>query len=198
MCCVCLCLSFGIHFICDYHHIYLNKSITDHSVDSIISQIEFIRFRHKNKFDDESGIFGFPVLLHIDSHGGDFLPAFHLMKYIQQHNVYCVAHNAHSSAFDIFQYCHKRFVFYHSILFQHKLQFSNLDGTYDEILAIIQFANNLNNEAELFIANRLHLSLKEYQNMIGDEFMLIGGDDIIDENFADLLVENCPYKIKIL
>ena len=142
------------------------------------------------------------IYIYIDSPGGDIFSGMKIIDYIEylselkNKNIYCVAHNAYSMAFGIFQHCPNRFITKHSVLMQHKL-YVNIEGNLKNVDNYIKMAEKINRELDkktlLNINKKRILSNNTYKHFISDDWWLYG-EEILDWGLADKIIKlNVDY-----
>jgi ATP-dependent protease ClpP protease subunit len=160
--------------------LYIKGKITKTSINKVIDKIG----NNKN------------INLIIDSNGGDFMAGYKLiskMIKLQKKTLTsfdCYAINAKSTAFDIFQFCDKRYVSPISILFQHNASiefigsFEELKYFYSKFIIYKKILDNIN----INISKRIKLNHDEYLKKINNNWLIKGGEEIINYNLADEIV----------
>lgn len=164
--------------------LYIDGYITKTIINNAIAKINNFNFMNNPT-----------IYIIIDSNGGDYLAGFDLisnMEMIKTKNITfnCYALQAKSLAFDIFQYCDKRFVTPDAVLYQHNANVSiSLTGTFDTFDNFYknQFENyrSMYGSVNKFVSNRIKLNYNEYLQKITDVWNIEGGKKIIENNLAD-------------
>ena len=187
-------MSYRKVYISSDKNIYIKGKITKKLIDETINKIDKIKSKNIN--------------LIINSGGGDLMAGCDLinkMSTLQKELITtfnCYAINAKSTAFNIFQFCNKRYVIPTSVLLQHNptIQFN---GTFE------QFEDFYENRFEFYrltfknlnkiISKKIKLEYKIYMDKIRKEWNIKGGHNIIKNNLADEIVIildlEYPYKI---
>ena len=113
------------------------------------------------------------IYIYIDSPGGDVDSGQKILQYIQfkkdtNKTIMCVAWEAHSMAFNIFQSCNYRYVLPDSKLMQHQMSMKNLNGNIENL-----------NRAKI----------------MNDWFLY--GEDIVKNNVADAMISSVGCNSKL-
>lgn len=166
-------------YLSSEHNIFIKGRITKEKMNETIHKIG----NNKN------------INLIINSEGGDLFAGYDLIiKMIEKKPLStfkCYALNAKSTAFDIFQYCDKRFVIPNSILFQHnasiefKGSFEEFENFYYEKFELYR---NTVSKLNKIISNKIKLDYGEYQKKIMKNWSIKGGKKILENNLADEIV----------
>ena len=167
-----------VYLSSDYN-IFIKGRITKEKMNEIIYKIG----NNKN------------INLIINSDGGDLFAGYDLIiKMIEKKplsNFECYALNAKSTAFDIFQYCDKRFVLPNSILFQHNVSIE-FKGSFEEFENFyyekFELYRNTVSKLNKIISNKIKLEFSDYQKKIMKNWSIKGGKKILENNLADEIV----------
>jgi ATP-dependent Clp protease protease subunit len=159
--------------------ISLREPISQESSARLLSKLNNIESKHETLY------------LYINSPGGDVLAGLEIINYIkslQQRNkkVICIAHNAISMAFVIFQYCSHRYILYSSTLMQHQM-YLGIKGKLQEINSRMSYLNILETKLNQEQALRLNMSLPDFTQIIQNDWWLYG-DSIIYNKAADEII----------
>ena len=100
--------------------------------------------------------------------------------------IICIAHNAMSMAFVIFQYCSQRYILYSSTLMQHQMSLGVKGKLYD-INSRMSYLNSLEIKINQDQATRLNLSLDNFTRLIQNDWWLYS-ENILLHNAADKIV----------
>jgi len=153
-----------------------------------------------------------PIYIYIDSPGGSVdsgLKLINTFKYYQSLNISidCIANNAYSMAFYIFQNCDRRYITPSSILMQHQISLGNIKGQLKNVNNYLNLINDISYNLDEFTFNKLNITKEEYQLKILTDWWLYS-DDILKYNAADSYVligcdkdlydEQIPYEESIL
>ena len=100
--------------------------------------------------------------------------------------VICIAHNAMSMAFAIFQYCTERYILYSSSLMQHQMSLG-ISGKLYDINSRMVYLNRLEEKINQDQAERLKLSVANFTRLIQNDWWMYA-EDILLNNAADKMV----------
>jgi ATP-dependent protease ClpP protease subunit len=142
------------------------------------------------------------IYIYIDSNGGDVESG---NKFINQLNYYsqigksikCIAKNAYSMAFQIFQSsgCHKRYILSSSTTMQHQFSLNNIKGQLINTMNYLKMIETMSKSLDQQSANRIGISYDEYFELTKNDWWLYG-EDIISKGVADNLVTiGCDHKL---
>lgn len=124
------------------------------------------------------------LYIYINSPGGSLFDAIDIIYLIKEFEksktVICIAQNAYSVAFTIFQSCSNRYILSNTILMQH--EFKIIYSKYD-----VNIVNNIILYIRISEAMRINIKLNVYLEKVKNE-LWIYGQDIIDNNYADKLI----------
>jgi ATP-dependent protease ClpP protease subunit len=172
-------------------HIILNGQITSQLIKDSIKKLEDIKNNQK-------------ITLIINSEGGDFSAGIKFiiaMVNMSNTSFECyVVNQASSTAFDIFQYCDKRYVQLRTKLFQHQTELT-LRGTYAQIDAYFKndfyFDKHMDEIINYRIAKKIKMNYDDYIDKINNNWTIYG-DEIIHYGLADEIVylPNINYLLK--
>ena len=143
------------------------------------------------------------VQILIDSQGGYLLEGIRLiveMQLLKNNGTIfeCYAITASSTAFDIFEFCDKRYVIKDTVLMQHNTKIKT-EFTFDEFehyyLNYFHFSKKLDNMLNKNVAKKIGITLKEYFIKISKEWKIEGGGNILKEKLADeiVILKNLEY-----
>lgn len=131
------------------------------------------------------------LYLYINSPGGDVMAGFEIINYIKSlqdrsKQVVCIAHNAMSMAFAIFQYCSQRYILYAATLMQHQMTLQVKGKLYD-INSRMQYLNVIEHKINQDQATRLNMSVANFTKLIQNDWWLYG-EEILQQKAADKVV----------
>jgi ATP-dependent Clp protease protease subunit len=157
----------------------LREQINQDSSSRLLSKLNLIETKHNI------------IYLYINSPGGDVMAGLEIVNYIKslqsrEKQIICIAHNAMSMAFVIFQYCSERYILYSSTLMQHQMSLGVKGKLYD-INSRMSYLNSLEIKINQDQATRLNLSLVDFTRLIQNDWWLYS-DDIILNKAADKIV----------
>ena len=159
--------------------ISLRETITPDSSSRLLAKLNFI----ESKYDT--------LYLYINSPGGDIMAGLEIINYIkslQQRSkkIYCIAHNAMSMAFVIFQYCTERYILYSSTLMQHQMVLGVQGKLYDTN-SRMAYINALETKLNQHQADRLNMTVANFTQMIQHDWWLYG-ETILCNHAADKII----------
>lgn len=110
------------------------------------------------------------------------------MTYLQESGktLNCIAENAHSMAFYIFQNCNYRYILPSSKVMQHQITVP-ISGQLANIQNYIQMIQKMSHRMNLFTAQRIGISLEQFNKLVSTDWWLYG-QEIIDKGVADRMV----------
>jgi len=156
------------------------RETIDQSVSSrLLAKLNLIEAKHDTLY------------LYINSPGGDVMAGFEIINYIKSLQerskaVICIAHNAMSMAFAIFQYCSERYILYSSTLMQHQMSL-NAKGKLYDLNARMQYLNVIEHKINHDQASRLHISVGNFTRLIQNDWWLYA-EEILQNKAADKMV----------
>lgn len=159
--------------------ISLRETITQDSSSRLLAKLNSIENKHNT------------IYLYINSPGGNVIAGLEIINYIKslQHRgkqIICIAHNAMSMAFVIFQYCSERYILYSSTLMQHQMSLGIKGKLYD-INSRMAYMNSMEIKMNQDQATRLNLSLDNFTRLIQNDWWLYA-EEILLHNAADKIV----------
>ena len=157
----------------------LRETIDQDSSSKLLSKLNVIESKYEQ------------IYLYINSPGGEVMAGLEIINYIkslQQRSkiVTCIAHNAMSMAFVIFQYCSQRYILYSSTLMQHQMSLDVKGKLYD-INSRLSYLNSLENRLNQDQALRLNMTVDNFTKLIQNDWWLYS-ENIILNNAADKIV----------
>lgn len=126
------------------------------------------------------------VYVFLNTNGGSVYHGSKIVSEILKHNVKCIAQNAYSMGFVIFQACKQRYITQHTTLMQHQMSYG-LHGKHQQVLSHIKLTKKINEHFLKFQAKRLGLTSYYLEDLIANDLWLYG-QEIIDFKCADELV----------
>jgi len=131
------------------------------------------------------------LYIYINSPGGEVMAGLEIINYIKSlqersKEVICIAHNAMSMAFVIFQACSQRYILPSATLMQHQMALGMKGKLYD-INSRLAYLNALELKLNQAQAARLEISVANFTKLIQNDWWLYG-EDIIENNAADKVV----------
>ena len=168
------------------NHISITGTINQKTVSKFIADIKMIQMQK--------------IYIYINSDGGEVLPGEQIIQYMnytkyQNHSLYCIAEQALSTAFHIFQHCDERLILPNSILMQHQMKLE-IEDTLDNINNYIKIYNNINNNHILFESKKFGMTQEQYRIKTLSEWWIYSIDAIIF-NVADKIVNSIGCDIQL-
>lgn len=139
------------------------------------------------------------IYIYINSKGGCVFEGNNIINYIKYldksgKNIYCIAQNAFSMAFYIFQNCPKRYITDSSILMQHQMTIGSMDK-FENLKSYFKLMDSINNNFINFMINKIDISKEEYKKKILSDWWIYA-NDIINYKLADEIVTiGCDVKL---
>uniref|UniRef100_A0A6C0IH87 Protease n=1 Tax=viral metagenome TaxID=1070528 RepID=A0A6C0IH87_9ZZZZ len=157
----------------------LREVINQDSSSKLLLKLNTIESKHETLY------------LYINSPGGSVMAGLEIINYIkslQQRSkkIICIAHNAMSMAFVIFQYCSERCILHSSTLMQHQMSLG-IQGKLYDINSRMSYLNSLETKLNHDQASRLNMTEDKFTKLIQNDWWLYS-DDIINNNVADKMV----------
>jgi ATP-dependent protease ClpP protease subunit len=170
---------FDIVELTENNHVVLKGEINEESISQAIVDIS-------NLGDNDE------VVLFICSPGGSVLAGnnfIQFMNFLRQKGktFTCVADQAASMAFGIFQACDNRYVTPSSILMQHQMSVG-LQDQYENLKNRITLLDAINMQAIVTQARRIGLTVEEFKKKVVSDWWLYGEDGVC-QNAADKVVQ---------
>ncbi len=141
------------------------------------------------------------IYVYIDSPGGDVESGQKMIQYLNfkkdtNKTIMCIAWEAHSMAFNIFQSCSYRYVLPDSKMMQHQMSFKNLDGNIENLNNYVKISNKLYDKLIEDASKRIGISVDIYRAKIMNDWFLYG-EEIVKNNVADAMISSvgCSKKL---
>jgi len=175
--CVLYCLGFEVITLNNENHIALTTDVNKNSVDKVIREINEIKEK--------------VIHMYIDSPGGEVFEGDKLVSNMAYHQslgkeFICIAENAHSMAFYIFQYCDYRYITQSAKMMQHQISIAS-NGPLVNNDNYIKMVKDISIKINTLCASRIKMSLNDFIGKINTDWWVYG-QDIIDNNVADKIV----------
>ena len=157
----------------------LREPISQDSSSRLLSKLNAIESKHEKLY------------IYINSPGGSVIAGLEIINYIKSlqqrgKQINCIAHNAMSMAFLIFQFCSQRLILHSSTLMQHQMSLETAGKLYD-MNSRMAFLNTLETSLNQQQATRLDMKLEDFTKMIQNDWWLYA-EDIIKHKAADKIV----------
>lgn len=127
------------------------------------------------------------LLVYLNTPGGSIHDGMQIVAQIKKYKLSCVAENAYSMGFVIFQACKNRYIMSHSILMQHQLSYGVRNEKY-KIDSYVSFVNSLEDQLVDIQSKRLGLMPDDFKLKTMNEWWIYG-ENILLEKSGDRLVE---------
>ena len=157
----------------------LREPISQDSSSRLLSKLNAIESKHEI------------IYIYINSPGGSVIAGLEIINYIKSlqqrgKEVKCIAHNAMSMAFLIFQFCSQRFILHSSTLMQHQMSLEAVGKLYD-MNSRMGYLNSLETSLNQQQATRLDMKIEDFTKIIQNDWWLYA-EDIIKYKAADKIV----------
>jgi ATP-dependent protease ClpP protease subunit len=169
------------------NHISILGQITDSGANKFIKDIQPLTTKD--------------IYIYIDSPGGEVHAGENIIQYMnykthQNHTLLCIANQAMSMAFHIFQHCSRRLVLQNTILMQHQMSLQT-DGSLENINNYLGMINTINERLINIESIRLKITPEEYKYNIMSDWWLYGEESIV-QNAADELINSIGCDTQLL
>ncbi len=137
--------------------------------------------------------------IYLNTNGGSVDAGMKLINVIQslQDNniiVNCIADSAISMGFVIFQSCTNRYVTRHATLMQHQMSLSNVEGKIRDLNSYVNFVNSMEDEINKNQADRIGLSIEEFNEKIRDDWWLTAKQSISNKVADEIVNIKCVFE----
>ena len=134
------------------------------------------------------------IYIYIDSHGGSVDAGHKMIQYINfkkdnNHTILCIAQQADSMAFHIFQHCTHRYILPDSKMMQHQMSIHNLSGNIENLYKYIKVSYQLYENLIYQGSKRIGITSKNYKEKINNDWYLYG-EDIVKNRVADAMISS--------
>lgn len=173
----------------DSNFVSIRGPITSGSITTVLTTL----------IDKVSSLEDDDIYIYINSPGGSVDAGMQLVTYIEslkEQNIVvnCIAENAMSMGFLIFQYCDNRYITKYATLMQHQMSLGNIKGKIKEINSYIEYINLMEDKINLDQATRIGLSIDEFNTKINNDWWLYS-TNIIENKVADKVVSiKCNFR----
>ena len=173
----------------DSNFVSVRGPITSSTITTVLSTL----IDKVSSLDDNN------IYIYINSPGGSVDAGMQLVTYIQslkEQNIIvtCIAENAMSMGFVIFQYCDNRYITKYATLMQHQMSLGNIKGKIKEINSYIEYINSIEDKINLDQAIRIGMNLDDFNNKINNDWWLYS-TNIIENKVADKVVSiKCNFR----
>ena len=137
------------------------------------------------------------ITIVINSKGGEFDAGINIINEIiknkKKYIIFeCIAIYAASSAFDIFQYCNKRYVLQNSYLMQHNA-YVQIKSDFDDFSNFYKYKfkkfKKINDKIDKKISKKIGLEYNMYKKYLKNGWIIKDGKNIIKFNLADKIIK---------
>jgi ATP-dependent protease ClpP protease subunit len=137
--------------------------------------------------------------IYLNTNGGSVDAGMKLINVIQslQDNniiVNCIADRAISMGFVIFQSCSNRYVTRHATLMQHQMSLSDVKGKIRDLNTYVKFVNSMEDEINQNQADRIGLTLEEFNEKIRDDWWLTSKQSILAKVADEMVNIKCVFE----
>lgn len=131
------------------------------------------------------------VYVYINSNGGSIDAGYDLINQIKYYNsigktFHCIAKNAFSMAFHIFQSCDHRYILPTSKLMQHQISLG-IEGNLYNMMNYLDMIKEIDKQLHKSTAKKINMDFDEYINKIKTDWWIYG-TDILTYKLADKFV----------
>jgi len=131
------------------------------------------------------------IVLYIKSPGGSVQAGNRIVQVMDAmtangKDIVCIAEEAYSMAFIIFQACATRYVMSSSVLMQHQMALMTV-GQIERIRSQMKMYESVERELNQRQADRLQMSLKEFEANVSNDWWMYGSD-IMKNKAADRVI----------
>jgi ATP-dependent protease ClpP protease subunit len=135
----------------------------------------------------------------LNTNGGSVDAGMKLINVIQslQDNniiVNCIADKAISMGFVIFQSCSNRYVTRHATLMQHQMSLSDVKGKIRDLNTYVSFVNSMEDEINQNQADRIGLTLEQFNEKIRDDWWLTAKQSILEKVSDEMVNVKCVFE----
>jgi ATP-dependent protease ClpP protease subunit len=154
------------------NHVALTGGVFDKNINKVIHELG----THKLK----------TLYLVINSNGGSLDAGMKLVQFLDStsKNITCIAVNAGSMAFVIFEYCKKRIIVNHGELFHHFISSDIPRMSLDKLSSLLKSVEKIQTKILSDQASRFGIPYPEYYARISED-LYVHADDAVKENMAD-------------
>jgi ATP-dependent protease ClpP protease subunit len=175
--------------------VLLNKQVDTDSVKDVINQLRLL----DKLLPPEA-----PIFLVLNTPGGSVLDGMDIVNVAQslERPVHTLTIFAASMGFVLAQHLNKRFILQNGVLMSHRMKSGTqgeVGGEMDEMLRFSHIINTIINQG---CADRMHMSLSDYNSRVADEWWLFGqnavdlkaADEVVTFSCSEQLISNgkCP------
>lgn len=165
------------------------------AVNSMVTSESSLTWQRKLRANE-----GDTVYLYINSPGGSVLAGNAFISEIQYQasqgkTIVCIMEFAASMAFAIMQGCPHRAAVPHATGMQHQMSLV-IEGQLESVTNILGFSRSLSNSLNLMQAERLELTLEDFQEKVQHDWWIYG-EQLVVENIVDRVISvGCSNNFK--
>lgn len=127
-------------------------------------------------------------IVYIDSPGGSVDAGMRIMREIEKNNLDCIAHQAISMGFVIFQSCKNRYITEYSQLMQHQMKYG-ISGEIRKVENYVNFVKDIENILIEKQISRIGISQNKFNELVNNEWWIFGINALDSEKkLADKVV----------
>ncbi len=139
------------------------------------------------------------LYIYLHTNGGSVDAGIKLINVIQslQDNnivVNCIADRAISMGFVIFQSCSNRYVTRYATLMQHQMSLSDVKGKIRDLNSYVKFVNSIEDEINQNQADRIGLSVEQFNEKIRDDWWLTAKQSILEKVSDEMVNVKCVFE----
>jgi ATP-dependent Clp protease protease subunit len=139
------------------------------------------------------------LYIYLNTNGGSVDAGMKLVNVIQslQDNniiICCIADTAISMGFVIFQSCSNRYVTRHASLMQHQMSLSDVEGKIRDLNSYVKFVNSIEDEINQNQADRIGLSIEQFNEKIRDDWWLTAKQSILEKVADEIVNIKCVFE----
>lgn len=127
------------------------------------------------------------ILVYLNTHGGSVFDGLKIADEIVKYNISCIAEDAYSMGFYIFQNCKNRYILRHSKLMQHQMSLGIFNER-EKIRNYMELIDSVDDKMRTVESERLNISTEKYMKNIDNEWWMYGSN-IVSNNCADEIVQ---------
>ena len=141
-----------------------------------------------------------PIYIYIDSPGGSVVAGLQFINNMdwligQGKSINCIAKSAYSMAFIILQHCNNRYVIKSSILMQHQMSLSGINGPLNNLGNYIEMIKSISDSLDSSMSARLNLTLNDYRNKISNDWWVYGQSAISAKMADSMVIVGCEQEL---
>ena len=127
------------------------------------------------------------IYLFLDTPGGSVEEGAKIIMEVVKHDIKCIAKNAFSMGFVIFQACKERLITPFTKLMQHQMSYM-IFGNHQQIISKIDMMHVMNEYYIMLQSYRIGISVEDFKNQVYNDWWIFG-KQALDLNCADKIVD---------